>query len=115
MKARCTLTEIRYLPRRANAVATFCVMIAALLFSFPRAQAREPSAQSPEATRDPALAASLPLCFSRTRFNVSTMIDGKVRALTASNRDFKPVSSLDGKTLVFFRVQTYGDGSFETW
>jgi Tol biopolymer transport system component len=68
-----------------------------------------------ESTGDATASASLPLCFSHTRFNISTMIEGKVRVLTDSNRDFKPVSNLDGKTLVFFRVQTYGDGSFETW
>lgn len=64
---------------------------------------------------DEALAKSLPLDFSHSRFNVSTRIGGELKVLTDSNRDFKPVSNLDGKTLVFFRVQTYGDGSFETW
>jgi hypothetical protein len=100
---------------RLSLGVTVCVSLAVLLPSPLRAPGQDPPAKPAEATRDPRLAATLPLCFSHTRFNISTMIDGKVRVLTDSNRDFKPVSSLDGKTLVFFRVQTYGDGSFETW
>jgi hypothetical protein len=72
-------------------------------------------ARSAEPTRDPSLAARLPLCFSHSHFNIATMIEGKVHVLTRSNRDYKPVSSPDGKRLVFFRVRTYGDGTFETW
>lgn len=55
------------------------------------------------------------LVFSRDRFNITTSQDGTIKTLTEGNKDFKPVSSPDGKHLVFFRVQTYGDGSFENW
>lgn len=71
--------------------------------------------RSQEPTARESQAVSLPLCFSHDRFNVATRIGGKVRVLTDSNRDFKPVSSPDGKRLVFFRVGTYGDGTFEKW
>ena len=52
---------------------------------------------------------------SHARFNISVIRGDQTQTLTRANRDFKPVSSLDGQTLVFFRVMTYGDGSFETW
>ncbi len=55
------------------------------------------------------------MAVSYNRFNIATIHNGKIHKLTNSNRDFKPVSSPDGKFLVFFRVMTYGDGSFETW
>jgi Tol biopolymer transport system component len=91
----------------------FCIALAAVACSISQAQDQQaPGSKTPH---DPALAASLPLCFSHSRFNVATRIEGKLRVLTDSNQDFKPVSSPDGKALVFFRVQTYGDGSFETW
>jgi Tol biopolymer transport system component len=95
--------------------ALACGAASALLLSFAAAQGQDQKERSVEASREAAPAAALPLCFSHTRFNISTMIGGKVRVLTDSNKDFKPVSNMDGKTLVFFRVQTYGDGSFETW
>jgi hypothetical protein len=94
--------------------AMACLGLATLPFVPETRGQGEPAARA-EATRDLSLAARLPLCFSHSRFNVSTMIDGKVHVLTHTNRDFKPVSSPDGKTLVFFRVRTYGDGTFETW
>jgi hypothetical protein len=78
-----------------------------------RGQGAESSAT--QVPRDPVLAASLPLTFSHSRFNIATMIGGHLQFLTRADRDFKPVSSPDGKTLVFFRVRTYGNGTFETW
>jgi Tol biopolymer transport system component len=71
----------------------------------------------PGATRaeEPEFRAPTRLAFSHDRFNIATSRDGSPAVLTRGNRDFKPISSSDGKVLVFFRVQTYGDGSFETW
>jgi hypothetical protein len=92
-----------------------CLCLAALLLAAPEVRSQGLLAREAGPARDGAQASRLPLCFSHSRFNVATMIDGKLRVLTDSNRDFKPVSSPDGKTLVFFRVRTYGDGTFETW
>jgi len=55
------------------------------------------------------------IAVSHNRFNIATIDNNKTNVLTNSNRDFKPVSSSDGKYLVFFRVVTYGNGTFETW
>lgn len=55
------------------------------------------------------------LIFSHSRFNITALHEGSLKVLTHSERDFKPVSSPDGKLAVFFRVASYGDGSFETW
>lgn len=52
---------------------------------------------------------------SHQRFNIAVYRDGTRNVLTRTDRDFKPVSSPDGQHLAFFRVVTYGDGSFETW
>jgi hypothetical protein len=102
--------------RRSSTESTIVgVAWAALLLFHLEAQGQEPPDSRPAPTHNAELEASLPLCFSHSRFNVATRIDGTVRVLTGSNRDFKPVSSPDGKLLVFFRVETYGDGSFETW
>jgi Tol biopolymer transport system component len=94
--------------------AALCLALVAVACCGSRAEDQVPR-RAEEATRDGALAASLPLCFSHSRFNISTLVEGKLRVLTDANRDFKPVSNPDGKQLVFFRVGTYGDGSFETW
>jgi hypothetical protein len=64
---------------------------------------------------DASFRAPADLAFSTDRFNIAVLRDGKVKVLTDTNRDFKPVSSPDGKHLVFFRVRTYGNGTFETW
>lgn len=55
------------------------------------------------------------IAVSYNRFNIATIDNNQTNVLTSSNRDFKPVSSSDGKYLVFFRVVTYGNGTFETW
>jgi Tol biopolymer transport system component len=52
---------------------------------------------------------------SSDRFNITTVRQVAAAKLTRSDKDFKPISSLDGKILVFFRVLTYGDGTFESW
>jgi len=52
------------------------------------------------------------IAVSHNRFNIATIDNNQTNVLTSSNRDFKPVSSPDGKYLVFFRVLTYGDGTF---
>jgi len=93
----------------------FCMTLAALFLAVEGTRGGDPPAARVEVPRDPALAASLPLCFSHSRFNIATMKKGQVQVLTTGNRDFKPISSPDGKTLVFFRVRTFGDGTFETW
>jgi Tol biopolymer transport system component len=69
----------------------------------------------PRADSDPTFRAPGDLLFSHDRFNIAIARDGRLNLLTHSDRDFKPVSSPDGKLAVFFRVATYGDGSFETW
>jgi len=69
----------------------------------------------PRADSDPAFRAPAKLIFSHSRFNIATVRDGTLGVLTHTDRDFKPVSSPDGKLAVFFRVESYGDGTFETW
>lgn len=64
---------------------------------------------------EPAFQAPSELIFSHGRFNITTRREGTEKVLTHTNRDFKPISSPDGKHAVFFRVMTYGDGRFETW
>jgi hypothetical protein len=56
------------------------------------------------------------IAVSFNTYNIATIDNGKTNVLTDSDRDFKPVSSADGKYLVFFRVESFGDGvSFLTW
>jgi Tol biopolymer transport system component len=100
---------------QGSCYAIVCLTLAALSCAVTKTRGEGQEGPGAALTRDPGLAARFPLCFSHNRFNISTMIGGKLHVLTSSNRDFKPVSSPDGKTLVFFRVRSYGDGSFETW
>jgi Tol biopolymer transport system component len=69
----------------------------------------------PRADSDPTFRVPAGLILSHGRFNIATRLEGTLKLLTDTDRDFKPVSSPDGKLAVFFRVVTYGDGSFETW
>jgi len=69
----------------------------------------------PRAESDPTFRAPTGLIYSHGRFNIATRREGTLKVLTNTDRDFKPVSSSDGKLAVFFRVVTYGDGRFETW
>ena len=69
---------------------------------------------SPEDTAD-AIQLPAEVAVSYWGFNIATLNNGRLNMLTNSDMDHKPVSSSDGKYLVFFRVMTYGDGSFETW
>jgi Tol biopolymer transport system component len=93
-------------------VPVFILMAAAVP---PAAWPDEP----PAAARDTAGEEFVPsldqLVCSHDRFRIASVRHGAVDVLTESDRDFKPVSNLDGRTLVFFRVVTYGDGTFETW
>jgi hypothetical protein len=100
---------------RRTLYAGLGLTLAALFCAVERTRGQDQTAARVEVVHDPALAASLPLTFSHTRFNIATMKNGRVQVLTTANRDFKPISSPDGKTLVFFRVRTFGDGTFETW
>jgi Tol biopolymer transport system component len=95
-----------------------CMSLIGLMatFSVVGTTSSEPSAGEPA---KPNVGASPPnierfVC-SSDRFNITAIRQGGATKLTHSDKDFKPISSPDGKTLVFFRVQTYGDGSFETW
>lgn len=81
------------------------LLLAALAYPLAMARADGPAA----------VAAPSDLVFSHGRFNVTTQRGGVLKTLTQTDRDFKPVSSLDGRHAVFFRVTTYGDGTFETW
>lgn len=94
---------------------TLCLLAIVTAWPLSTALGQDPDSSAARIPRDPSLAASLPLVFSHDRFNITTMREGRVQVLTRADRDFKPVSSPDGKTFVFFRVRTYGDGSFETW
>jgi len=55
------------------------------------------------------------LALSYNALNIAVMRDGKVNVLTDTGRDWKPISSPDGKHLVFFRVHDWGDGSMVSW
>lgn len=92
---------------------TLALMLAAT--AWPLAAARADADPIPRADADPTFQALDELIFSHSQFNIATRRGGDLQVLTQTDRDFKPISSADGKLAVFFRVVTYGDGSFETW
>ena len=56
------------------------------------------------------------IAVSFNTYNIATIENGKTNVLTDTDKDFKPVSSADGKHLTFFRIESWGDGaSFLTW
>lgn len=97
--------RLAWIKHLGRAIAGLAILVFGVLGT--RAATSEPTASS--------IRIDEPLYFSHGRFVVAVAVGEQVRELSSGRADFKPVSNPRGDKLVFFRVDTFGDGKFETW